>query len=167
MNVQTSLLAEVSHDEAKINLPWETSASRERTDKIVVYQSAAVTLRWNSYCAGSCSVACARLSDSIRSGNVLKAKLRRARLGKGGGGVESVLEWTNCLSQVAHKSRETGWETCRSESRREASNVKSNKSLFHCKPEKINKIEYCDNLWNDIFHNPGRKLKACESVSLK
>ena len=28
-------------------------------------------------------VACARLSDSIRSGNVLKAKLRRARLGKG------------------------------------------------------------------------------------
>ena len=25
-------------------------------------------------------VACARLSDSIRSGNVLKAKLRRARL---------------------------------------------------------------------------------------
>ena len=33
-------------------------------------------------------VACARLSDSIRSGNVLKAKLRRARLGKGGGGIE-------------------------------------------------------------------------------
>ena len=32
------------------------------------------------------AVACARLSDSIRSGNVLKAKLRRARLGKGGGG---------------------------------------------------------------------------------
>ena len=31
-------------------------------------------------------VACARLSDSISSGNVLKAKLRRARLGKGGGG---------------------------------------------------------------------------------
>ena len=31
-------------------------------------------------------LACARLSDSIRSGNVLKAKLRRARLGKGGGG---------------------------------------------------------------------------------
>ena len=31
------------------------------------------------------SVACARLSDSIRSGNLLKAKLRRARLGKGGG----------------------------------------------------------------------------------
>ena len=27
-------------------------------------------------------LACARLSDSIRSGNVLKAKLRRARLGK-------------------------------------------------------------------------------------
>ena len=33
-------------------------------------------------------VACARLSDSISSGNVLKAKLRRARLGKGGGGGE-------------------------------------------------------------------------------
>ena len=32
------------------------------------------------------AVACARLSDSIRSGNLLKAKLRRARLGKGGGG---------------------------------------------------------------------------------
>ena len=31
-------------------------------------------------------LACARLSDSIRSGNILKAKLRRARLGKGGGG---------------------------------------------------------------------------------
>ena len=31
-------------------------------------------------------LACARLSDSISSGNVLKAKLRRARLGKGGGG---------------------------------------------------------------------------------
>ena len=33
-------------------------------------------------------LACARLSDSIRSGNVLKGKLRRARLGKvsGGGG---------------------------------------------------------------------------------
>ena len=31
-------------------------------------------------------LACARLSDSIRGGNVLKAKLRRARLGKGGGG---------------------------------------------------------------------------------
>ena len=36
-----------------------------------------------AFCRG---VACARLSDSIRSGNVLKAKLRRARLGKGGGG---------------------------------------------------------------------------------
>ena len=33
-----------------------------------------------AFCRG---VACARLSDSIRSGNVLKAKLRRARLGKG------------------------------------------------------------------------------------
>ena len=31
-------------------------------------------------------IACARLSDSICSGNVLKAKLRRALLGKGGGG---------------------------------------------------------------------------------
>ena len=34
----------------------------------------------------STNIACARLSDSIRSGDVLKAKLRRARLGKGGGG---------------------------------------------------------------------------------
>ena len=32
------------------------------------------------------TLACARLSDSIRSRNVLKAKLRRARLGKRGGG---------------------------------------------------------------------------------
>ena len=31
------------------------------------------------------TLACARLSDSIRSENVLKAKLRRARLGKGRG----------------------------------------------------------------------------------
>ena len=30
-------------------------------------------------------LACARLSDSIRSENLLKVKLRRARLGKGGG----------------------------------------------------------------------------------
>ena len=36
------------------------------------------------------ALACARLSDSIRSGNVLKAKLRRARLGKGGGGSRPV-----------------------------------------------------------------------------
>ena len=32
------------------------------------------------------AIACARLSDSVRSGNLLKVKLRRARLGKGGGG---------------------------------------------------------------------------------
>ena len=40
---------------------------------------------WVGRGAGS-KVAWARLSDSIRSGNLLKAKLRRARLGKGGGG---------------------------------------------------------------------------------
>ena len=56
----------------------------------------------------------------------------------------------------------TGWETCRSESRREASNAKSRKSLFHFKPVQVNKFEYCDNLWKkNIFHNPVRKLKAC------
>ena len=31
-------------------------------------------------------LACARLSDSVRSGNLLKVKFRPARLGKGGGG---------------------------------------------------------------------------------
>ena len=36
--------------------------------------------------AFSISLACARPSHSIRSGNLLKVKLRRARLGKGGGG---------------------------------------------------------------------------------
>ena len=51
-----------------------------------------------------------------------------------------------------HKSWETGWETCRSESRREASNAKSRKSIFHFKPEKVNRFEYCDNLWKqNIF----------------
>ena len=40
-------------------------------------------------------------------------------------------------------------------------NIKSRKSLFHLKPEKV-KFEYCDNLWKqNIFHNPVRKLKAC------
>ena len=55
-------------------------------------------------------------------------------------------------------SRETGW----SGSRREASNAKSRKSLFHFKAEKVNKFEYCNNLWKqNIFHNPVlRKLKA-------
>ena len=31
------------------------------------------------------NLACARLSDSVRSGNLLKLKFRPARLGKGGG----------------------------------------------------------------------------------
>ena len=37
-------------------------------------------------CVSWSVLACARLSDSIRSGNLLKVKLRRARLGKGGSG---------------------------------------------------------------------------------
>ena len=53
-------------------------------------------------------------------------------------------------------------KTCRRGSRREASNAKSGKSVFHFKPEKVNKFEYCNNLWKqNIFHNPIRKLKAC------
>ena len=52
-------------------------------------------------------------------------------------------------------------KTCRSGSRREARNAKSSKSLFHFKPEKVNKFEYCNDLWKqNIFHNPVRKLKA-------
>ena len=51
--------------------------------------------------------------------------------------------------------------TCRSGSRREASNSKSRKSLFHFKPEKVNKFEYCNNLWKqNNFRSPMRKLKA-------
>ena len=43
-------------------------------------------------------------------------------------------------------------KTCRSGSRREASNAKSRKSLFYFKPEKVNKFEYCNNLWKqNIF----------------
>ena len=52
-------------------------------------------------------------------------------------------------------------KTCRSGSRREAWNAKSRKSLFHFKPEKVNKFEYCNDLWKqNIFQNPVRKLKA-------
>ena len=52
-------------------------------------------------------------------------------------------------------------KTCRRGSRREARDAKSGKSLFHVKPEKVNKFEYCNNLWKqNIFHNPIRKLKA-------
>ena len=59
-------------------------------------------------------------------------------------------------------------KTCRSGSRREASNAKSRKSLFHFKPEKVNKFEYYNNLWKpNIFHSLVRKLKAlcvCKSL---
>ena len=49
-------------------------------------------------------------------------------------------------------------KTCWSGSRREASNAKSRKSLFYFKPQKVNKFEYCNNLWKqNIFHNPVRK----------
>ena len=45
---------------------------------------------------------------------------------------------------------------------REACNAKSRKSLFHFKPEKVNRFEYCDKLWKqNIFYSPVRKLKAC------
>ena len=54
-------------------------------------------------------------------------------------------------------------KTYRRRSRREANNAKSRKSssLFHFQPEKVNKFEYCNNLWKpNIFHNPVRKLRA-------
>ena len=52
-------------------------------------------------------------------------------------------------------------KTWRRGSRREASNAKSGKSLFHFKPEKVNKFEYCNNLWKqNKFLNPMRKLDA-------
>ena len=76
--------------------------------------------------------------------------------------VESVLEWRDRLSKVYSitpgKRAEKTW---RRGSRREASNAKSGKSLFHFKPEKVNKFEYCNNLWKqNIFRNPRRKLDA-------
>ena len=52
-------------------------------------------------------------------------------------------------------------KTCRSGGWREASNANSSKSLFYFKPQKVNKFEYCNNLWKqNIFHNQVRKLKA-------
>ena len=58
-------------------------------------------------------------------------------------------------------------KTCRSGSRLEASNAKSRKNLFHFRPEKVNKFEYCNNLQKqNIFHNPVRRLKACLSNNL-
>ena len=43
-------------------------------------------------------------------------------------------------------------KTWRRGSRRDASSAKSGKSLFHFKPEKVNKFEYCNNLWKqNIF----------------
>ena len=49
---------------------------------------------------------------------------------------------------------------------REASNAKSTKTLFHFKPVKVNKFEYCNNLWKqNIFHNPVNP--ETKSVSLK
>ena len=76
-----------------------------------------------------------------------------------------VMSRWKCIGIKTH-SRETGWNsrlklTCRRGSRREASNAKSRKSLFHFKPEKVNKFEYCNNLWKqNNFRNPMRKLKA-------
>ena len=51
-------------------------------------------------------IACARLSDSISSGNVLKAKLRRARLGKGGGGGGILLNDFPPLSRSLEQARD-------------------------------------------------------------
>ena len=55
-------------------------------------------------------------------------------------GIERVLEWRDRLSQIA-QLLENGLRkhTCRSGIRREASKSKSRKSLFHFKPEKVNK----------------------------
>ena len=50
---------------------------------------------------------------------------------------------------------------CPRRSQHEANNAKSRKNLFHFQPEKVNKFEYCNNLWKpNIFHNPVRKLRA-------
>ena len=56
------------------------------------------------------------------------------------GDIERVLEWRDRLSQIA-QLLENGLRkhTCRSGIRREASKSKSRKSLFHFKPEKVNK----------------------------
>ena len=56
-------------------------------------------------------------------------------------------------------------KTCRSGSWREASNAKSRNSLFHFKPEKVNKFEYCNNK-TFFFTQCGNSLET-ESVSLK
>ena len=75
--------------------------------------------------------------------------------------VEGVLELRHRLSQVAQLPGNRAEKTCRSRSRREASNAKSRKSWFYFKPQKVNKFEYCNNLWKqNLFHNPVRKLKA-------
>ena len=66
--------------------------------------------------------------------------------------------WIKRSSQPSSTTRGKRTEkTCR----REAGNAKSRKSLFHLKPEKVNKFEYCNNLWKqNHFHNPVRKLNA-------
>ena len=75
--------------------------------------------------------------------------------------VEGVLELRHRLTQVAQLPGNGAEKTCRSRSRREASNAKSRKSWFYFKPQKVNKFEYCNNLWKqNIFHNPRQKLKA-------
>ena len=53
--------------------------------------------------------------------------------------------------------------TCRSGSRREASNAKSRKSLYHFKSEKVNKFEYCNNLWKQRHFLVRKLLCVCQS----
>ena len=64
--------------------------------------------------------------------------------------------WSQPSSTTPGKRAE---KKCWSGSRRKASNAKSRKSLFHFKPEDVNKFEFCNILWKqNIFHNPVRKL---------
>ena len=61
--------------------------------------------------------------------------------------VESILE-SQPRNTTPGKRAE---KTCRSRSRLETSNAIPRKSLFHLRPEKINKFEYCNNLWKKTF----------------
>ena len=64
----------------------------------------------------------------------------------------------NGLSQKA-QLRGNGLRKHAEVGRREASNAKSRKSLFHFSPENINKFEFCKKFWKkNMFRNPVLKL---------
>ena len=75
--------------------------------------------------------------------------------------VESVLELRDRLSQVAQTPGNGRSKHAEAEADVKRGNAKSRKSLFHFKPGKVNKFEYCNDLWKpNVFHNPVRKPKA-------